>query len=102
MEFVFFLAEKFLPCTKSEIRNLYCFQGVSRKQIQNSNFQMFKTLWFSLEYDFLRFGHLNFGNLRIARPGATEAGECHRKKNPVWARVSNFDIRISYFPACPG
>jgi len=65
MEFVFFLAEKFLPCTKSEIRNLYCFQGVSRKQIQNSNFQMFKTLWFSLEYDFLRFGHLNFGNLRI-------------------------------------
>jgi len=26
---------------------------------------MFKTLWFSLEYDFLRFGHLNFGNLRI-------------------------------------
>jgi len=42
---------------------------------------MFKTLRFSLQYDFLRFGHLNFRNLVI---------------------VSNFDIRISYFPACPG
>ncbi len=31
----------------------------------------------------------------IARPGATEAGECHREKNPVWARVSDFVFRIS-------
>jgi len=39
---------------------------------------MFKTLLFFPEYDFLHFGYLKFENLFI---------------------VSNFDIRISYFPA---
>jgi hypothetical protein len=62
------------------------------KQIQNSNFQMFKTARLFMEYHFLCFGHLSFRDSVIARPGATEAGECHRKKNPVWARVSNFDL----------
>ena len=28
---------------------------------------------------------------RPARPGATETGECHGEKNPVWARVSKND-----------
>ncbi len=55
--------------------------GRNPKQIQNSNFRMFKTVKCSWGYDFLRFGHLNFGNFLI---------------------VSIFDIRISYFPAYPG
>jgi hypothetical protein len=32
------------------------------KQIQNSNFQMFKQRGFFVEYDFLCFGHLRFRN----------------------------------------
>jgi hypothetical protein len=32
------------------------------KQIQNSNSQMFKTRRSQLQYDFLRFGHLNLRN----------------------------------------
>ena len=50
---------------KHEIRNSYCFQGVSRKQIQNPNAQMFKSIILSLRYGVLGFGHLNFVNLVI-------------------------------------
>ena len=32
------------PCANHEIRNSYCFQGVSRKQIRILNAQMFKTV----------------------------------------------------------
>ena len=63
---------------------------------------MFKTLRFPLENDFLCFAHLNFRNLVIARLGATALELMSVPIIPVWARVSNFDIRISYFPACLG
>ncbi len=71
LRFVFFLAEN-----KSEYR-----MSESETRVQDSNFQMFKTALFFVEYDYLCFCHLRLRDSII---------------------VSIFDIRVSYFPACSG
>jgi hypothetical protein len=84
-------------------------------QIQNSNFQMFKTAQFFVEYDFLCFGRLSFRDsvivsnfdlpaMPLRRFRVVPQSECyfHRHYSLLKHFAWQAGIRISYFPACPG